>query len=98
MLPTLEPGDVLVWDNLAAHHAKRIEARVAAADHRILFLPPYSPDLNPIESFWSKLKTALRRLAARTKDALDEGITQALTTFQASDFAGYYERCGYEVS
>lgn len=98
LLPALKPGDVLVWDNLAAHHAKRIEERVVAAGHRILFLPPYSPDLNPIESFWSKLKTALRRLAARTKDALDEAITHALTTFQASDFAGYYERCGYEVS
>jgi transposase len=82
-------------DNLAAHKAAAVRAALTAAkiDHR--YLPAYSPDLNPIEPCWSKLKTRLRTKAARTLDALEAELRPALATITASDAQGWFRRCGY---
>lgn len=81
LVPTLKPGDIVVMDNLAAH--KRAEAGIAikAAGARLLYLPPYSPDLNPMEMAFAKLKAALRKAAARSIEALFEAIAAAVASF-----------------
>ena len=78
LCPKLRPGDVVVMDNLSAHKAQAVQERIAAAGAELLYLPPYSPDLNPIEKAWSKLKMLLRSAKSRTKEALDEALTQLL--------------------
>ena len=76
--PALKPGDVVVMDNLSAHKVDGVRQQIEAAGAELLYLPPYSPDLNPIEKAWSKLKQLLRAVMARTKEALDQAITQML--------------------
>jgi transposase len=76
----LEPGDVVVLDNLGAHKVAGIEEKVQACGARLLYLPPYSSDLNPIEKAWSKLKQFLRSAKARTAEALDQAITESFRT------------------
>ena len=85
----------MIWDNLSAH--KRTQARiwVEAAGAEVLFLPPYSPDFNPIELAFSKLKTHLRRAGARTRPELDQAITAALHTITSQDAHGWFAHCGY---
>ena len=78
LCPALRPGDVVVMDNLSAHKVQGVQQRIEAAGAEWLYLPPYSPDLNPIEKAWSKLKQLLRTARARTKDALDQAITELL--------------------
>jgi transposase len=78
LCPQLRPGDVVVMDNLSAHKVDGVRARLAAAGAELLYLPPYSPDLNPIEKAWAKLKTMLRSAKSRSKEALDEAITLLL--------------------
>jgi transposase len=78
--PTLRPDDLVVMDNLRAHKAVGVQQALARRGARLLYLPPYSLDLSPIEPCWSKVKTALRKAKARTRDALDTAITYALTT------------------
>ena len=78
LCPELRPGDVVVMDNLSSHKVKGVRERTEAAGAELLYLPPYSPDLNPIEKAWSKLKLLLRSAKARSKEALDEAITQHL--------------------
>lgn len=96
--PTLAPGTVVILDNLSVHHRTDIRALFDAADCQLIFLPPYSPDFNPIELVFSKLKTRLRRLAARTQAALEDAIAEALTTISAQDAAHCFRHCGYPVS
>jgi transposase len=95
--PTLVPGDIVVMDNLRAHKAVGIQQAIARRGARLLYLPPYSPDLSPIEPCWSKLKTALRKAKARSRAALDTAIAAALATVRASDAWGWFRHCGYAL-
>jgi transposase len=94
--PTLRPGD-LVMDNLRAHKAVGVQQALARRGARLLYLPPYSPDLSTIEPCWSKVKTALRKAKARTRDALDTAITYALTTVTVIDAHSWFAYCGYAL-
>ena len=98
LVPTLVPGQVVVLDNLPAHKSSQVEQLIEAAGCRLLRLPPYSPDLNPIEMAISKVKTFLRRLARRTVDGLFDGIASALASVTASDARHYIEHCGYAAT
>ena len=95
--PTLRPGDIVSMDNLRAHKAAGIRAAIAQAGAQVLYLPPYSPDLSPIEPCWSKLKMALRTAKARTRDALEHAIAQALATLTVADAHSWFHHCGYAL-
>lgn len=95
LVPELREGDIVVLDNLGAHKPTRIRARIEAAGARMLFLPPYSPDLNPIELCWSKLKALLKSAAARTHEALDHAIAAALKRISVEDCRAWIRHCGY---
>jgi transposase len=92
---TLKPGDVVVMDNLSAHKSPQIRRLIEAAGASVLYLPPYSPDFNPIEMIWSKIKRLLRSFAARTVDALHDAFGQAFAAVTLSDIAGCFRHCGY---
>ena len=96
--PALHEGDVVVWDNLGAHRSQAVRTAVEARGARLLVLPPYSPDMNPIERCWSKIKTALRAAKARTREALEAAIKQALATVTASDARAWFKHCGYALN
>ena len=98
LVPALQPGEVVVLDNLSVHHASLIEQAVSTGGGTVLFLPPYSPDFSPIEPCWAKLKTFLRGCAARTRAVLDESLSAALHTLTPKDFQGWFRYCGYEVA
>lgn len=91
----LEPGQVVVMDNLSAHKGSRVRELIEAKGCELLYLPPYSPDLNPIEETFSKIKALLRRAGARIREALVEAIGRALDTVTARDARGFFEHCGY---
>lgn len=97
LLRKLHPGDIVVLDNVGAHKPARIRALVEAAGARLLFLPPYSPDLNPIELGWSKLKGILKDFGARTHDALDAAIRRGIDLIGADDARAWFTHCGYEA-
>ncbi len=97
LAPCLKPGHVVVWDNLSVHKSADAQRRIEARGGQLLWLPPYSPDFTPIEQAFSKLKTALRRTGARTRDALDKAITAALATITAADTPGWFAHCGYPI-
>jgi transposase len=93
--PRLAPGQIVIWDNVRPHQGERLRDLIAAAGCEVLFLPPYSPDFNPIEEAFSKVKTALRRAAARTTEALETAIGAALDAITPADAAGWFGHCGY---
>jgi len=95
LAPALEPGDVVVLDNLAAHKVAGVRQAIAAAGASILYLPPYSPDLNPIEQLFAKLKALLRKAAARTRDELWSAIGRLLDTCPSAECSNYLRHCGY---
>lgn len=95
LAPTLRPGQIVIWDNLRVHQGETVRAEIEGRGCRLLFLPPYSPDFNPIEEAFSKLKTALRRAEARTRAALEAAIAAALATITAQDAEGWFAHCGY---
>ncbi len=95
LCPSLRPGQVVVIDNLSVHKSGRTRELIEAVSCRLLFLPPYSPDFSPIELAYSKIKEFLRATAARTQEALDEAITEAMDIITASDALGYFKHCGY---
>lgn len=95
LAPTLSPGDVVVLDNLPAHKVAGIREALTAVGASILYLPPYSPDLNPIEQLFAKLKTLLRKAAARTRDALWDTIGRLLPAFSPTECRNYIENSGY---
>ena len=95
LLPTLKAGDIVVLDNLSAHKNKEIRDLIESIGAELWFLPPYSPDLNPIEKMWSKIKSILRRLKARTEEALINAVAKALDAITANDVKGWFESCGY---
>jgi transposase len=95
LIPTLRPGQVVVLDNLSAHKRAEIEPLLQAVGCEVWFLPPYSPDLAPIELAFAKLKQAVRRAACRTREALEAAIAHALTLVTASDAQGFFAHCGF---
>ena len=97
LVPTLRPGQVVIWDNLSVHKSLAAPHWIADAGCHLLWLPPYSPDFSPIEPAFSKLKTALRQTGARTREALDEAITAALATITDADALGWFAHCGYPI-
>jgi transposase len=98
LLPTLRPADVVIWDNLPAHKAPELKAILESAQATLLPLPPYSPDFNPIEQCWSKVKEFLRAAEARTEEALQQAIAEAFATITASDARGWFQHCGYRLT
>ena len=95
LCPKLSPGDVLVMDNLSAHKVAGIRELVQARGAKLIYLPPYSPDLNPIEKAWSKFKQFLRSVKARTKETLDQAVTDALNTITPQNAAAWFRHSGY---
>jgi transposase len=95
--PKLKPGDVVVLDNLSAHQVTGIEELLAACGAHLLYLPPYSPDLNPIEKAWSKFKQFLRAAKARTAEALEQAVSAALQTITPDDAAAWFRHSGYRI-
>lgn len=95
LAPTLEPGQIVVMDNLSAHKGGRVKEIVEARGCELVYLPPYSPDFNPIEQAFSKVKGLLRRAEARTREALIEAMGQALDAVSARDVRGFFGHCGY---
>jgi transposase len=95
LVPALREGDVVVMDNLQPHKASGVREMIEAAGARVLYLPPYSPDFNPIEAMWSKVKQRLRSIAARTVDALFDAVGVAIDTVTAADCLGFFRGCGY---
>jgi len=93
--PTLRPGDVVIMDNLSPHKSEQTLSLLEAAGVEILFLPAYSPDLNPIEQMWSKIKSCLRSAEARTEAALIEAIATALASVTPQDAVNWFACCGY---
>jgi transposase len=96
LLPRLRPGQVVVLDNLSVHTRTSVRARIEAAGCQLRYLPPYSPDFNPIEQGFSKLKGYLRQVEARTQEALDGAISAGLAMITAADASGWFRHCGYE--
>jgi transposase len=96
LVPTLKPGDIVVMDNLPAHKPAAVRAAIEAASAELRFLPPYSPDFNPIENAFSKLKAILRKAAVRTVDDLWRTIGDALDTFTPNECQNYFAACGYD--
>jgi transposase len=97
LVPTLRAGQVVLLDNLSAHKDARVQAAIEACGCRLVFLPPYSPDLNPIEMAWSKVKTQLRTRMARAWDQLEQGVGAALRSVTPGDVRGYFRHCGYAL-
>lgn len=96
LAPTLAPGDIVILDNLPAHKVTGARTAIEAKGAFMLFLPPYSPDFNPIEQAFAKLKSILRKAAARTVDALEAAIATALDAFTPDECANYFTNSGYE--
>ena len=95
LLPTLHGGEIVVLDNLSCHKHPRVRELIESAGAEVWYLPPYSPDFNPIEPMWSKIKQTLRSLAARTFEGLIEAIRIALGKVSLQDLAGWFIHCGY---
>lgn len=97
LCPKLQPGHVVILDNLSAHKVAGIREFIEARGAELLYLPPYSPDLNPIEKAWAKFKQYLRTAKARTAEALDLAVTEALKTITASNAQAWFRHCGYTL-
>lgn len=95
LVPTLKPGDIVVMDNLGSHKGKAVRQAIRAVGAKLLFLPKYSPDLNPIEQFFAKLKHHMRDAAERTFDALCKAIARILPTLSAKECRNFLEHAGY---
>jgi len=97
LAPGLQPGQIVVMDNLQVHKGARVQQLIEKRGCHLLFLPAYSPDFSPIEETFSKIKAFLRRAEARTREALEEAITQALLTVTSQDASGWFRHCGYPL-
>ena len=95
LVPALKPGQIVAMDNLSSHKGPRVREPIEGRGCELLYLPPYSPDLNPIEQAFSKVKALLRRTGARTREALIEAMGRALDAVTASDARGFFEHRGY---
>jgi transposase len=97
LAPRLEAGEVVVLDNLPAHKVAGVRALIEARGAQLLYLPPYSPDFNPIEQAWSKIKGLLRAVKARTLPLLDDAVTAALAAITPDNATGWFRHCGYRI-
>lgn len=97
LAPTLRRAQVVVMDNLTAHKGERVRELIEERGCELLYLPPYSPDLNPIEEAFSKVKRILRKAESRTREALVEAIGAAISAVTAKDARGFFEHCGYSI-
>ncbi len=95
LAPVLRPGQLVVMDNLGAHKGVRVRELIESRGCKLLYLPPYSPDYNPIEEAFSKIKSFLRRVGARTREGLVEAMGRALDALSAKDARGFFAHCGY---
>jgi len=95
--PKLQVGDVVVMDNLSAHKVEGVRQLIRARGAELLYLPPYSPDFNPIEQCWSKIKLILRTLKARTTEALEQAVAQALAAITPDNARAWFAHCGYSI-
>ena len=96
--PVLRPGDVVVMDNLSSHRAAGVAGIIRAVGATAPYLPPYSPDLNPIENLWAKVKAYLRRAAARTREGSGQAVGNAFGTVTLDDCRGFFRHCGYAAT
>ena len=96
LVPTLRPGDIVILDNLAAHKGAAVRQAIEAVGATLLFLPPYSPEFNPIENAFAKLKALLRKAAARTLDQLHRAVAAGIDAFSPQECANYFTAAGYE--
>ncbi len=94
--PALRAGDIVVMDNLGSHKVSGIRELIEARQATLIYLPPYSPDFNPIEQCWSKLKSILKKLGAQNRDALDEAVATSLGLITGEDCRGWFHHCGYD--
>jgi transposase len=94
--PTLQPGDIVILDNLGSHRSDKVRLAIEARGASLLYLPKYSPDLNPIENAFAKLKAALRKAAERTADALWARIGTIVDTYSSAECANYFRAAGYD--
>lgn len=95
LAPTLRPGDIVIMDNLSSHKVDGVRQAIDAVGAQLIYLPPYSPDLNPIEMLFAKLKAFLRKTAARSFEALFDAFAAALPLFHSDEFANYFNAAGY---
>lgn len=95
LAPSLHAGQIVIMDNLSIHKGQKVRQAIEARGCQLLFLPTYSPDLSPIEEAFSKIKSVLRRIGARTREALQEALEYALSTVSATDATGWFSHCGY---
>ncbi|MEO0513733.1 MAG: IS630 family transposase [Planctomycetota bacterium] len=95
LVPSLRPGEVVVMDNLASHKVQGVREAIESAGCDLWYLPPYSPDLNPIEKLWSKVKSGLRRVSAATFNGLSDAVADALRAVKPNECANYFEACEY---
>ena len=96
LVPVLKPGDVVIMDNLSSHKRLAVREKIEAVGASLLFLPPYSPDFNPIEKAFARLKAMLRKAGERTVAALWDRIGDLIKTFKQTECANYFKSCGYE--
>jgi transposase len=96
LAPTLAPGDIVIMDNLGSHKGAAVRLAIRKAGARLIFLPKYSPDLNPIEQFFAKLKHHLREAQARTRDAVCDAIATTLAAVSSAECSNYFAHAGYE--
>jgi transposase len=97
LCPRLHPGQIVVMDNLSAHKNPQVRRLIEQTGAHLLYLPPYSPDFNPIEQCWAKIKECLRAAKARLLDALDQAIAAAISTITPQNSAAWFHHCGYRI-
>jgi len=97
LVPTLQAGDIVIMDNLTSHKVKGVIDPIIAVGASVLYLPPYSPDLNPIEMMWSKIKAYLRKTKARTRELLDDALAEALNLVTPSDILAWFNENEYSI-
>ena len=98
LVPELRPGDIVVMDNLSSHKDEAARGLIEAAGSQVWDLPPYSPDLNPIEKMWSKVKESLRQAKARTFGKLTQAVGHAMGSITPDDIVGWFHSCGYDIT
>lgn len=97
LVPNLCPDDIVVMDNLSAHKNAHVRELIEAAGCELLFTPPYSPEFNPIEEAWAKLKDIIRRAETRSRDAFDSAVAHAINQVQRTDISGWFGYAGYKL-
>lgn len=97
LLPNLKSGDIVVMDNLSAHKNKTVRQCFEDKGVHVLYIPPYSPQYNPIEKVWSKLKTFIRRCKTLTREQFDNAVASAMDTITKQDILGWFKHCGYSI-